>query len=139
MADERKLHYVHGTVLGSTQTTQAVETFIQPGRLENLEWNGNFFSSVGFWVNWALVLKRDGTTIGTLIFPQTSGPFYTPAQNVAAYGNVVSDTNTNTNTNHVEGFWDGTMEFQKGDEFALVVHGSQSFLLNFIVSYHTTT
>lgn len=139
MSQDRRIHYVTGTVITATQTTQVLETFIQPGVLHDFEWVGNFFSLLDIQVNWCVVLKRDGTLIGTLIGPNTSGNFYAPAQHVIAFGNVVSDPESNTFTNKVEGKTDTVVPFARGDEIALVVIGEQGFDLNFVASYHTTT
>ncbi len=130
---DKELKVVNQAVTNSvTSTTLKTTTF--PGTVVGLRWScgAQSTSTTDAVVHWAIVVIPDGEAANT---PATSdgADFYTPEQNVLAFGvfRVANNAETGGNMTHV---WEGTTKtmrkLKQGDVLAFITIGNAATSVN---------
>jgi len=92
-AVDKELKLVTLTNVGTTQRTTTLKTTTFPCTIAGLRWNiafENKNAGASEFIYWAIVIVHDGQAVSA---PATSdaGDFYTPEQNVLAFGIIAAD------------------------------------------------
>ena len=80
--------------VGTTQDNTSLFTFTDPGTIKGLRWSIAVESVNTGLMAWAIVIVRDGNAANTLVITD-GAEFYTPEQDVLAYGTVTTSSASN--------------------------------------------
>lgn len=130
---DKRLKAFGGDLTTTAQDSNIVYAASYPGTVTGLRWeisaiNNNTAAANN--ITWAIVVNRDGLAPPTLGF---NGDFYTPEENVLAFGQQVIHAK---GTGDSKGVWQGNTKtmrkLQGGDEILLLVRTSVNASMTYV-------
>jgi len=120
---DKKLIAVNKDGTGSSQVVTTIITATFPCTVTGLRWSIDTAQDAGTgeaYFQWAIVLVKDGNAAAT-ITQSDAGEFYTPEQNVLAFGTGAIDNNSDTM--HAEGNTKTMRKLMGGDLIQFIIKG----------------
>ncbi len=120
---DKQLKNVLKTVVAGTQVETVLETATFPGTIVGLRWVLSFAQDGGTGLTqgrWAIVNVKDGLAASSMS-KTDAGDFYTPEEQVLAFGLWAIDNNNETKI--VEGTTKTMRKLQRGDQLLFVALG----------------